>query len=75
MAQRNTIGAEAVKTCEHGGIAGRGGYGGAEHVIEENAALPDIFVDMRCRQTVITVQAHVVAAQAVNTKQQDIRFF
>ena len=73
LGQTHHAGAEAVAAGHHVGVAGGGRDVRAEAVVEGHAAL-GILADVGRGQAGVAVVAHMVAAQAVNAEEQQVRF-
>ena len=73
MTEGNAVGVESVHTGYHGSVTRRGGDGGAVHLIEYDTAVFDVAVDVGSGKTLVAVERHMVAAEAVDTKEQNIR--
>ena len=66
--ERDDVGPKAVHAREHRAVARRGGYVGAEVVLEEDAFFGEL-VDVGRREAVVPVAAHVVGAKTVDADQ------
>ncbi len=72
VAQPDHAGAEAVAAGEHRRVGRRGRHARAERMAEHGRLLREAG-DVRGGQTVVAVQAHAIAAQAVDRDQQQVR--
>ena len=73
LVERHHIGTEAVAARKHIGITRGRGNMGAEALFKSNAVFC-VFGNMRGSQTLIAVVTHMVTAQAVNAKEQNVGF-
>jgi hypothetical protein len=73
VTQRDDLRREDILPGQHRGVSACGRDIGAEGLLEERALFGEL-VDVRRRQAMIAVAAHVVAAQRVDAQQNDIRF-
>jgi len=73
LIESNNAVTEAVHTGQHGGIAGGGGNMRGDEVVEGNAA-PGIIGDMRGSHMLVAIVAHMIAAEALHTEENDIGF-
>ena len=73
VTQCHDIGAEAIHSCEHGSVAGRGGDGRARDAAKRGAAC-DVVVNVGRGQPGITEQTHVIRSQTIDAEKYQIGF-
>ena len=72
--QRDNLRAKSIHSCQHRGISTCRRNVGTVGSLKKRAVLRES-IDVRCRQAVIPVAAHVRGEQRVNAHQNDIRMF